>query len=408
MIKTLLKSMRQYKKVSWATIFFSTFEVVFEIVIPLCMSGLIDNGIEGGVMSMVWKYGLALLFLAVFQMVTGMLAAFLGSRASAGFGANLRSDMYDNVQTFAFSNIDKFSTASIVTRLTTDVTNIQNAYQMLIRIAIRGPVMLIFAMIVSFRIDSQISLMFIAIIPVLAALLVLIIIKVHPVFKRVFHTYDELNNVVQENVRGIRVVKSFNQEDHEISKFEKISEKIYKDFAKAERLIALNSPIMQVCMYTCMILISWLGAKAVIASGNNAALGLTTGSLTALFTYAMQILMSLMMLSMVFAMMIIASSSAQRIAEMLNEKTDISNPANPVLEVKDGEIDYKNVNFAYASKADTKVLDNVNVHIASGETVGILRSRYPEKLGRNGAPEERAVLRHDIREPALGQRERDR
>ena len=216
MIKTLLKSMRQYKKVSWATIFFSTFEVVFEIVIPLCMSGLIDNGIEGGVMSMVWKYGLALLFLAVFQMVTGMLAAFLGSRASAGFGANLRSDMYDNVQTFAFSNIDKFSTASIVTRLTTDVTNIQNAYQMLIRIAIRGPVMLIFAMIVSFRIDSQISLMFIAIIPILAALLVLIIIKVHPVFKRVFHTYDELNNVVQENVRGIRVVKSFNQEDHEI------------------------------------------------------------------------------------------------------------------------------------------------------------------------------------------------
>ena len=222
MIKTLLKSMRQYKKVSWATIFFSTFEVVFEIVIPLCMSGLIDNGIEGGVMSMVWKYGLALLFLAVFQMVTGMLAAFLGSRASAGFGANLRSDMYDNVQTFAFSNIDKFSTASIVTRLTTDVTNIQNAYQMLIRIAIRGPVMLIFAMIVSFRIDSQISLMFIAIIPILAALLVLIIIKVHHVFKRVFHTYDELNNVVQENVRGIRVVKSFNQEDHEISKFEKI------------------------------------------------------------------------------------------------------------------------------------------------------------------------------------------
>ena len=333
MIKTLLKSMRQYKKVSWATIFFSTFEVVFEIVIPLCMSGLIDNGIEGGVMSMVWKYGLALLFLAVFQMVTGMLAAFLGSRASAGFGANLRSDMYDNVQTFAFSNIDKFSTASIVTRLTTDVTNIQNAYQMLIRIAIRGPVMLIFAMIVSFRIDSQISLMFIAIIPILAALLVLIIIKVHPVFKRVFHTYDELNNVVQENVRGIRVVKSFNQEDHEISKFEKISEKIYKDFAKAERLIALNSPIM---------------------------------------TYCMNILMSLMMLSMVFAMMIIASSSAQRIAEMLNEKTDISNPANPVLEVKDGEIDYKNVNFAYASKADTKVLDNVNVHIASGETVGII------------------------------------
>ena len=372
MIKTLLKSMRQYKKVSWATIFFSAFEVVFEIVIPLCMSGLIDNGIEGGVMSMVWKYGLALLFLAVFQMVTGMLAAFLGSRASAGFGANLRSDMYDNVQTFAFSNIDKFSTASIVTRLTTDVTNIQNAYQMLIRIAIRGPVMLIFAMIVSFRIDSQISLMFIAIIPVLAALLVLIIIKVHPVFKRVFHTYDELNNVVQENVRGIRVVKSFNQEDHEISKFEKISEKIYKDFAKAERLIALNSPIMQVCMYTCMILISWLGAKAVIASGNNAALGLTTGSLTALFTYAMQILMSLMMLSMVFVMITMASASAKRIAEVLDEESDLHDPADPIYDVPDGSVDFDHVSFKYSSHAERMALEDIDLHVRSGMTVGIL------------------------------------
>ena len=280
--------------------------------------------------------------------------------------------MYDNVQTFAFSNIDKFSTASIVTRLTTDVTNIQNAYQMLIRLAVRGPIMMIFAMIVSFGISKEISVIFIMVIPILAILLALIVLKVHPIFTRVFRTYDDLNNIVQENVRGIRVVKSFNQEDNEISKFKRISEKIYRDFAKGERLIALNSPLMQLCMYSCMIVISWLGAKAIVASGNNAALGLTTGELTALFTYAMQILSSLMMLSMVFAMLVIANSSAQRIAELLNEKTDIANPADPILEVKDGEIEYRNVDFAYASKADTKVLDNVSVHISSGETVGII------------------------------------
>ncbi|MGN0543970.1 MAG: ABC transporter ATP-binding protein [Acutalibacteraceae bacterium] len=372
MIKTLLKSMREYKKTSWITIFLSVFEVVFEIVIPLCMSGLIDQGIEGGVMSKVWQFGIILLFLAIFQMVTGMLAAHFGARASVGFCANLRSDMYDNVQTFAFSNIDKFSTASIVTRLTTDVTNIQNAYQMLIRLAVRGPIMMIFAMIVSFGISKEISVIFIMVIPILAILLALIVLKVHPIFTRVFRTYDDLNNVVQENVRGIRVVKSFNQEDNEISKFKRISEKIYRDFAKGERLIALNSPLMQLCMYSCMIVISWLGAKAIVASGNNAALGLTTGELTALFTYAMQILSSLMMLSMVFAMLVIANSSAQRIAELLNEKTDIANPADPILEVKDGEIEYRNVDFAYASKADTKVLDNVSVHISSGETVGII------------------------------------
>ncbi len=364
--------MREYKKTSWITIFLSVFEVVFEIVIPLCMSGLIDQGIEGGVMSRVWQFGIILLFLAIFQMVTGMLAAHFGARASVGFCANMRSDMYDNVQTFAFSNIDKFSTASIVTRLTTDVTNIQNAYQMLIRLAVRGPIMMIFAMIVSFGISKEISVIFIVVIPILAILLALIVLKVHPIFARVFRTYDDLNNVVQENVRGIRVVKSFNQEDNEISKFKRISEKIYRDFAKGERLIALNSPLMQLCMYSCMIVISWLGAKAIVASGNNAALGLTTGELTALFTYAMQILSSLMMLSMVFAMLVIANSSAQRIAELLNEKTDIANPADPILEVKDGEIEYRNVDFAYASKADTKVLDNVSVHISSGETVGII------------------------------------
>ena len=372
MLKTLAGSLREYKKSSFAAIFFSGIEVIFEIVIPLCMSNLIDNGIEKSNMSMVWKFGILLLVFALLQLATGMLSAYTAAKAATGFSANLRQDMYDNIQTFAFSNIDRFSTASIVTRLTTDVTNVQNAYQMLIKLAVRGPVMLIVSMIVSFRINRQISLIFLAIVPVLGVLLALIVRKVHPVFEKVFHTYDDLNNVVQEDLRGIRVVKSCNREDLEISKFKKISQDIYKGFAKAEQMLALNSPLMQICMYTCMILTSWIGAKAIVASGNNAALGLTTGDLTALITYSIQILSSLMMLSMVFAMITIASSSAGRIAEILQEKTDIANSENPVMHVADGEINYNNVEFVYASKADKKVLSNINLHIASGETLGII------------------------------------
>ena len=347
-------------------------EVVFEILIPLSISKLLDSGIEQGVMTCVWKYGAVLIALALMQMVTGILAARFGAKDSVGFAANLRQDMYANVQTFAFSNIDKFSTASIVTRLTTDVTNVQNAYQMLIRMAIRAPFMLIFAMIVSFRISREISMIFLYVVPVLAVLLGLIVRCVHPVFVRVFKTYDELNNVVQENVRGIRVVKSFNQEAHETEKFRSVSERIYRGFVKAEQIITLNGPVMQTCVYTCLILISWFGAKAVVASGNHAALGLTTGSLTALFTYAMQILMSLMMLSMVFAMITIANSSAQRIAELLEEKTDIQNPEHPVYDVQNGEIIFDHVDFVYASKADKKVLDDISLTIRSGETIGII------------------------------------
>ena len=372
MLKTLLKSLRENRRNSFLTIFFSMIEVVFEILIPLCMSGLIDYGIDMSDMGTVWKYiGLLLLF-ALLQLITGILAARIGAKASVGFAANLRQDMYDNVQTFSFSNIDKFSTASIVTRLTTDVTNIQNAYQMMLRLAIRGPVMLIFAMFASFRINRDISLIFLAVIPVMAVLLILIVKKVNPIFNRVFHTYDELNNVVQENVRGIRVVKSFNREDYEIKKFKGISKRIYEDFAKGERLLAFNSPIMQFFMYLCMILISWIGAKAIVASGNNAALGLTTGDLTALFTYAIQILMSLMMLSMVFAMIIISLASARRIAEILQEKSDIVSPENAVKTVSDGSIHFDHVDFTYASKADKKVLDQINLSIASGETIGII------------------------------------
>ena len=372
MIKTLMHSLREYKKGSVITILLSILEAAFEITIPLCMARVIDEGIDLGNMNAVWKYGIILLIFALFQLVTGVLSAHIAARTSVGFCANLRQDMYDNVQTFAFSNIDKFSTASIVTRLTTDVTNIQNAYQMLIRMAIRGPVMLLFSVIVSFNINSTIALIFLAVIPIMAFLLYLIIRKVNPIFNRVFETYDELNNVVQENVRGIRVVKSFNREDYEISKFKSISEKIYRYFSKGEKLIAFNSPIMQFFMYACMILISWIGAKAIIASGNNTALGMTTGDLTALLSYATQILTSLMMLSMVFVMITMSLASARRIAEILNEKTDIQNSDSPVMTVKDGSISFEDVDFVYASKADKKVLDHINLTISSGETVGII------------------------------------
>ncbi len=372
MIQTLTHSLREYKKGSVLTILLSILEAAFEITIPLCMAKVIDEGIDLGNMNAVWKYGMILLVFALFQLITGVLSAHIAARTSVGFCANLRQDMYDNVQTFAFSNIDKFSTASIVTRLTTDVTNIQNAYQMLIRMAIRGPVMLVFSMIVSFRINGTIALIFLAVIPIMAFLLYLIIRTVNPIFNRVFQTYDTLNNVIQENVRGIRVVKSFNREDYEINKFKSISEKIYQYFSKGEKLIAFNSPIMQFFMYVCMILISWIGAKAIIASGNHAALGMTTGDLTALLSYATQILTSLMMLSMVFVMITMSLASARRIAEVLNEKTDIQNSESPVMAVKDGSITFKDVDFVYASKADKKVLDHINLTISSGETVGII------------------------------------
>lgn len=330
MIKTLWKSLREYKKTSLLTIGLTLFEVVFEIVIPLCMAELIDRGVEQGEMNLVLKYGLALVVFALLQLMTGMGSALAAARSAAGFAANLRQDMYDNVQTFSFSNIDKFSTSSIVTRLTTDVTNVQNAYQMLIKLAMRGPFMILFAMVVSFRINRGISLVFLALIPVLGIGLILIVRTVHPIFQKVFENYDRLNNVVQENLRGVRVVKSFHQQSKEIEKFDRVSERIYQDFAKAERLISLNTPLLQFCLYLSMLLISWLGAKAIVASGNNAALGLTTGDLTALFSYAIQILMSLMMLSMVFAMMTIAQSSAERISELLQETSDIQNPKDPV------------------------------------------------------------------------------
>jgi len=372
MLRTLAGSLREHKRSSVITVILAMCEVIFEIVIPLCMAELIDLGIEKGEMHVVLKCGIALAVFAGLQLVTGMLSSRTAAMASAGLAANLRQDIYDNVQTFAFSNIDRFSTSSIVTRLTTDITNVQNAYQMIIKMALRGPVMALFAMIVSFRISREISMVFLFLVPVLAAGLIAIVCAVHPIFKRVFGTYDKLNHVVQENLRGVRVVKSFNQQEYETRKFNGISRSIYLDFSKGERLIAMNSPLMQLCSYSCMILISWLGAKAIVASGNNPAYGLTTGNLTALFTYATQILMSLMMLSMIFAMLTIARSSAERIVEILNEKADIQNPADPVMDVKDGSICYEHVDFSYSSKAEKKVIDGADMDIRSGETVGII------------------------------------
>ena len=374
MIKPLARSLRQYRKSSVTTILLSILEVILEIAIPLVMSDLIDRGIQVGNMGEIWRLGIALLVLGVLEFGVGAGGAWMGARASVGLAANLRDDMYDNVQTFSFGNIDKFSTGSIVTRLTTDVTNVQNAYMMIIRMGVRGPVMLAFCWIVSFTINRQISFVFLAVIPILAIALGLIMWRVSSIFNRVFATYDTLNNVVQENVAGIRVVKSFNREEHEIGKFGRISQRIYEDFARGERLIALNTPLMQACMYACMILISWLGAKAIVASGNNAALGLTTGQLTALFTYATQILMALMMLSMVFTLIVIAQSSAKRIAELLNEQSDIASPepGRAVTQVADGSVEFDHVSFAYASKAEKNVLEDVNLTIKSGEVVGII------------------------------------
>jgi ATP-binding cassette subfamily B protein len=372
MIKTLAKSIRQYKKESILTPILVTGEVVLEIIIPLLMADLIDYGIDQGNMNVVMKYGIALLISALIEMIVGAWAGKAAASASAGFAANLRQDAYDNVQNFSFSNIDKFSASSIVTRLTTDVTNVQSAYQMILRMVFRGPLMMVFSLIVSFQISTQISLAFLVCIPILAVILVWIMLKAHPIFTRVFATYDKLNNVVQEDLRGIRVVKSFCREDHEKKKFGNISGSIYQDFSKAEKLIAFNMPAMQFCMYACMLLIAWFGARAIVASGNNAALGLTAGQLMSLITYAMQILTSLMMLSMVFVMITMARSSAERIAEIIEEQPDIHDPKDPVMSVADGSVQFDHVSFQYSSKAEKKVLSDIDLMIASGESIGII------------------------------------
>lgn len=372
MIKKLSHSIREYKKNSILTPIYVTLEVVMEVIIPLLMADLIDYGIDAGNLPYIIKMGILLLIAAMVSLLFGVMAGNQAAAAAAGFAKNLRQDMYYKVQTYSFSNIDRFSTASIITRLTTDVTNVQNAYQMLIRIAVRSPIMLIFSLIAAFRIDSQLSLIFLGCVPILGVGLWIIMQHAHPIFERVFKTYDKLNGVVQENLRGIRVVKSFVREDFEEKKFGTISERIYHDFSKAEKTVSFNMPLMQLCMYSCMILISWFGARAVVASGNNPSAGLSTGELMSLFSYATQILGSLMSLSMVIVTLTISRASAERIVELLTEESSLKNPASPIEAVPDGSITFENVSFQYTEAAEKPVLSNINLSIRSGETVGII------------------------------------
>ena len=372
MIKKLMKSIREYKKDSLLSPLMVTLEVIMEVIIPMLMARLIDYGIQAQNLGYVWKMGILLAVTAMISLMFGVLSGKFAAQASAGFAKNLRKDMYYNVQNFSFSNIDKFSTASIVTRLTTDVTNVQNAYQMIIRMAVRAPIMLVFSMFMAFQVNSEMAVIFLAAAPILGIGLYLIMTHTHPIFEKVFNTYDKLNNVVQENLHGIRVVKSYVREKYEIEKFEKISTSIYDDFTFAEKLIAFNMPLMQFCMYACMILISWFGAKLIVTTGNDPVNGMSTGQLMSLVAYAMQILMSLMMLSMVFVMIIISRASAERIVEMLDEKSDLTNGEAPVTEVKDGSVVFDHVSFSYTGKKDKICLSDINLNIKSGETVGII------------------------------------
>ena len=369
MIGKLSKSIRQYKKQTILTPLFVAFEVILEVLIPLLMSRIIDEGLSKGNMEVVYITGAILVICSFISLACGILSGLNGSKASVGFAANLRHDLFYKVQDFSFYNIDKFSTSSLITRLTTDVGNIQFAFQMIIRIAVRAPLMLITSVIAAFTISPKLALVYLLIIPILGIGLWLIGSRAHPIMKKVFETYDDLNNVVEENVSAIRVVKSFTLEDEEEEKFNKVSKKIHDLFVRGEKIIALNSPLMQFCGYLSILLISWFGAHIIVESG---ATLLTTGNLMTLFTYTIQILGSLMMLSFVFIMVTISRASANRIVEVLDEVPDITNPKSPITRVPDGSISFKNVSFSYVKSKDKEVLTNINLDIKSGETVGII------------------------------------
>ena len=364
MIKTLAKSIREYKRDSILTPLFMMGEVVLEVFITYMLADLIDLGVNAGDVGYTVRRGMLLILCAGLSLLCGAMSGRFGAIASTGFARNLRQDMYYNVQTFSFANIDKFSTAGLITRLTTDVVNVQHAYMMLIRIAVRSPAMLLFSLIMAFRINPRIATVFLCATPILAGGIYLIMSRAHPVFERVFHTYDRLNAVVQENLRGIRVVKAFVREDHEKEKFTKVSGSIFKDMSKAQKTIAFNMPLMQACMYGCILAASWLGANMIVSDT------MTTGQLMSILTYAGGILTSLMMLSMVFMMMVISRASAERIAEVLNEKAAIRNPENPLYEVKDGSIEFKDVSFRYGEGRNC--LSDIDISIRSGETIGII------------------------------------
>ena len=369
MLKRLAGCVRQYKGASLLSPLFVVLEVIMEVIIPLLMAKLIDDGIDGANQAAILKTGGILAVCCILSLLFGILAGHFAAKASAGFAKNIRHDLFHTVQGFSFFNIDRFSASSLVTRLTTDVTNLQTAYQMIVRVALRSPAMLIFSLAMAIRISPKLSIIFLIAIPILGAFVFFLMSSVHPIFERVFRTYDKLNNVVQENVHGVRVVKAFVREDYEISKFAKISQKIYADFCKAEGRLSFSMPGMQVAVYSCMLLLSWFGARIIVGSGGS---DLTTGELMSLMTYALQILGALMMLSMIFVMVVISRASAERIVEVLDEQSDLTNPEHPVLKVADGSVDFSHVSFSYSKRMDKCCLKDIDLHIPSGMTVGIL------------------------------------
>lgn len=366
MIKTLFSQVGEYKKDSLLAPLFTGLEVLMEVLIPFVTASIIDKGIEAGNIRQVYLYGGLMLMMALFSLAFGVLAGKYAARASSGFACNLREGIYENVQTFSFSNIDKYSTAGLVTRMTTDVTNIQNAYQMILRIAVRAPLMLICSMVMCFFISVRLSSIFLVAIVILAGALVLIMSKTIKVFQMVFRKYDDLNASVQENVSAIRVVKAFVREEHENGKFQKAAEKLYHLFVKAEGNLAWNNPVMMLVVYGCILALSWFGAQFIVVGD------LTTGELTSMFSYVMSVLMSLMMLSMVFVMITMSAASGERIAQVLEEKADLTNPEQPETVVRDGRIDFHHVTFSYKHGSGEETLRDIDLHIKSGETIGII------------------------------------
>lgn len=366
MLKTLMTQIKEYKADSIITPIFMILEVIMETFIPFLMASIVDNGVEKGDITHIYKMGVLMVVMAAIGLFAGIMGGKYGARASAGFAKNLRNAMYENIQTFSFSNIDKFSTAGLVTRMTTDVTNIQNAYQMILRMCMRAPASLICALFMAFLINAEIAGIYLLAVIFLGGILFFIIRKTMKYFEQVFRKYDELNASVQENVTGIRVVKAFVREDYETDRFHAASSNVYRMFVKAESLIAFNAPVMQFTVYACILGISYLGAKMIVGST------LATGELMSLLTYCMNILMSLMMLSMVFVMITLSIASGERIAEVLNEKADLENPNNPEYTVADGSITFENVSFGYQKEKEKAVLSNVNLEIHAGETIGII------------------------------------
>lgn len=366
MLKTLASQVKEFKKDSILTPVFMILEVLFETMIPLLMASIIDKGVEMGDIHHIYKVGAMMGVLALCGLWAGVMGGKYASRASTGFARNLRKAMYDNIQNFSFANIDKYSTAGLITRLTTDVTNLQNAYQMLLRMFTRAPASLLCAMVMAFTIHAELASIYLIAVVVLGTCLILIMSRAVKYFQKVFQKYDDLNASVQENITGIRVVKAYVREDYENQKFFKAAENVYRMFVKAENIIVANQPLMMFTVYACILGLSWLGAKMIVVGS------LTTGELMSLLTYCMNIMMSLMMLSMIFVMVTMSFASAERITEVLNEKSDLQNPENPVMEVKDGSIVFNHVDFAYRKSSGEPVLKDINIEIHSGETIGII------------------------------------